>query len=108
MYEEHNAVEKPRPNRSGFAITSFVMSVVGFFIFLLLVAAAAGNRADDAVLGLLAILLLFVDVFGIVFGALSLKSSSLKGLAIAGFVIAIVPISLFFILILMGLAVEGT
>jgi hypothetical protein len=97
-------VEKPGPNRSGFAIASFVLSLVGFFIFLIFLA-AIGYNADDAVTGFLALFMLIIDLIGIVFGSLSFKSSSLKGMAIAGFVIAVVPVCLVFVLLMLGLFV---
>ncbi|OUM86978.1 MAG: hypothetical protein BAA01_12835 [Bacillus thermozeamaize] len=102
--------QKTNPNRFGFALTSFILGLLGILLLLVLFITVGSIQSETdsayAAVGMIAILSLIVNIIGIIFGALSFKTSNGKGFAIAGFVLSLVPFVSILILMIVGLMAE--
>lgn len=88
-------------DRYVFAVTSFIVSLISIFMFVGMFAMSLNDMSDAAV-GLIFVANLFFLVLGIIFGAMSLKSTRGKGLGISGFVVSLIVLALLFLLLLIG------
>jgi hypothetical protein len=92
-------------DRAAFAITSFILSAVGIFTFLIMLVLSAGD-GNDMVIGLIAYLALLLFIISLIFGVLSFRSIRFKGLGIAGVVVSVSTLGVLIIMLIIGLSVS--
>ncbi|MNE18968.1 hypothetical protein D3C76_308550 [compost metagenome] len=91
-----------KADRYGFAVTSFIASIIGLIVFSFLFIGDPDQFSDEAA-AFIFLLLLILPIIGIVFGSLSLNSMRGKGLGIAGFIISIIILVLLIFFLIVGL-----
>ncbi|MBA9084864.1 tetrahydromethanopterin S-methyltransferase subunit F [Fontibacillus solani] len=94
-----------KADRYGFAVTSFIASMIGGLVFSFLFVGDPDQLSDGAA-AFIFLLWVVLPILGIVFGSLSLSSMRGKGLAIAGFVISIIILVLLIFFLFVGLLLQ--
>ncbi|MEK4512811.1 hypothetical protein [Paenibacillus sp. FSL K6-2524] len=88
-------------DRNGCAVASFISSLVGLFLFVILLV----NDVDDipdSIFIVLFLPMIILPILGVIFGSLSFNSMRGKGMGIAGFVISVILLLLIFLLLIAG------
>lgn len=85
--------EKPRPDRLGRAVVSFIFSLFGFFLFILTFKAFDDNAYlySNGPL-IFFVIVLIVNLISFILGINARRSSSGRGLAIAAITISSIPL----------------
>ena len=109
MQPPYWAPKQGNPNRFGFALTSFILSVINILVFIgMFVVIEMSEYPSEAVyllLGLFVLLNGLLATLAIIFGALSFKSSKGKGLGVTGFVFGVLNVlSILFLMVLGAVA----
>lgn len=91
-------------NKFGLALTSFILSCVGFFFLLILMIVSGSN--NDTAIGMIAIMDIFLNLLALIFGLISIRTSKGKGFAIAGIATSGSIFALVVLLLVIGLALD--